>query len=81
MSLMNVKTIFDTECSHLKFDKKLGALIARYVLDFINKNSDHMTFFGGNLTGVQIVRFTDEDRNRWFTDILGTDELLLEELL
>ncbi len=81
MQHINVKSVFDTECSHLKFDKKLGVLIARYVLDFINKNSDHMTFFGGNLTGVQIVRFKEEDRNRWFTDILGTDELLLEDLL
>ena len=75
----NIKSILDEECSHLKFDSKLALEFAKYVIDFQTKNEEHSTFFGGNLTGVQVVRFTSQDKNRWFTDILQVDDIILEE--
>lgn len=45
---------------------------------FINKKPEYVEFFGGNLTGVQVVRFTDADRDLLFDTILETDESLLE---
>lgn len=75
----NVRSILDVECAHLKFDSKLAAKFAQFCTDFCNKNEEHMTFFGGNLTGVQVVRFTTQDKNKWFTDILEVDDILLEE--
>lgn len=76
-----IKGVFDVECSHvvvdMRFVKKLVDLEAR----FVNKKAEHIEFFGGTLTGVQVVRFTTDDRDRLFTDILEVDDRALEEKL
>lgn len=77
----NVKAVFDENCSHLKFDNKLAKKFSDYQIQFVNKNDDSMTFFGGNLIGVQVVRFTNQDKEKWFTDVLEVDDILLEEKL
>lgn len=74
----NVKSVFDDVCVHLPIDLELSKRIERYRLAFVSKNADHAEFFGGNLTGVHIVRFTDSDRDLWFEEILRTDERDLE---
>lgn len=33
-----------------------------------------MEFFGGNLTGVHIVRFTPADMDKFFLDVLDIEE-------
>ena len=75
----NVKRVFDEICSHLKFDAKLAKRFSDYVISFVNKNEDSMTFFGSGLMGVQIVRFTQQDKDKWFNDVLEADDILLEE--
>jgi hypothetical protein len=75
----NVKSIFDEECSHVRIDAELIKRINQYQIEFVNKNEDHMTFFGGNLTGVQIVRFTTQDKEKWFNDVLRIDDITIEE--
>lgn len=77
----NVKTVFDAACEHLKFDAKLAKKFSDYVIGFINKNEDSMVFFGGNLIGVQVVRFTNQDKDKWFNDIMEIDEISTEEQL
>lgn len=77
----NIKAVFEQHCSHLKFDAALAKKINNFQVAFANKNEDHMTFFGGHLTGVQIVRFNQTDRDSWFTDVLGVDDLSLEQAL
>lgn len=74
----NLKAVFDTHLSHLEFDAAFVKKLQQYTIDFVNKNEDHMEFFGGVTTGVQIVKFTDIDRNTWFFDILKADDLALE---
>ena len=74
-----VKKVFDEECAHLRIDSKFIKLLNSYPTAFVNKNEEHMTFFGGNLTGVQVVRFTAADKDKWFSDILDVSELVLEE--
>ena len=69
-----IKGIFDDVCRNVVADKALALRIHRYVVDFINRNSEHSQFFGGNLTGVQVVRFVESDKNRWFDEILDVDE-------
>lgn len=81
MSHGKIKAVFDTVCGHVKIDKALAARINEFQVGFLNKNEEHATFFGGNLTGVQVVRFTNTDKDKWFTDVLEIDELLLEEKL
>lgn len=76
-----IKALFDNNLSHLKFDDKLAKQIHDFQTGFVNKNEEHLAFFGGNLTGVQVVRFTSQDKDKWFTDILEADDVYLEEEL
>lgn len=78
-AIENVSTVFERHCGHMKFDAHLAKKVNTFQVKFANKNEDHMAFFGGNLTGVHIVRFTTADTDAWFTDILEVDELSLEE--
>lgn len=77
----SVKTVFDDECKHLIIDSKLINRISKYKHTFLNKNEDHIHFFGGNLIGVYIVKFVDSDRNNWFDDVLLINDGPLEERL
>ncbi len=76
-----IKQIFERHCEHLFIDLKLIKKIRDFQIAFVNKNEEHMTFFGGNLTGVQVVRFTTQDKDKWFNSIIETDEFLLEDEL
>lgn len=78
MQNKTLKSILDEELSHLVFDAKLAKTFNAAQIGFTNKNESHMSFFGGNLTGVEIVRFTTDDRDRWFTDMLQVDDYVLE---
>lgn len=76
-----IKQVMDAEFAHLPIDKKLLDRILKYEKDFINKNEDHITFFGGHLMGVQVVRFDQRDRDYWFDEIIEINEQSLEEVL
>lgn len=76
-----IKKVMDEEFSHLPIDNKLLQRILKYERDFINKNEDHITFFGGHLMGVQVVRFDTRDRAYWFDDVLEINEQSLQEKL
>lgn len=77
----NVKDVFENEAKDLEFDKELLEFIHRYKQNFINRNKEHAAFFGGNLLGVNVVRFVDSDRDNWFDHIIQADEELLREHL
>lgn len=75
----NIKEVFEQHCSHLVFDQKLLRKVMDYEQRFVNKNDVHIRFFGGNLMGVDPVRFKDEDRNKWFDEVMDVDEDSLED--
>ena len=77
----SIKSVFDNECSELKVDVKLIKRLHAYQVGFVNKNSDHINFFGGNLLGVEVVRFINADRDRWFSEIIQVDDGPLEHRL
>jgi len=79
MQEAKIRDIFDDVCRNVVADKALSLRIHRYVVDFINRNSEHSQFFGGNLTGVQVVRFVESDKNHWFDDILDVNEHDLQD--
>jgi len=79
MKTETVKSIFDEECKHVKIDRQLLKRINEFRVGFENKNEEHMTFFGGNLTGVQKVRFSSQDKDKWFSDTIQIDDITLEE--
>lgn len=76
-----VKDVFEAEARDLDFDKRLAEAIHRYKQGFINRNKEHAAFFGGNLLGVNVVRFVDADKDAWFDNIIQADEELLREHL
>ena len=76
---VTLKNVFDTLCGHVDINTQFLKKIKAYQISFVTKNADHIRFFGGNLTGVDVVRFKDEDVNRWFDEIIETDERDLEE--
>lgn len=77
----SIKSIFEEECSELKIDRAFYKKICELEAKFVNKKQEHIEFFGGTLTGVQVVRFTGQDRDKLFTDILEVDDRVLEDRL
>lgn len=75
----SIKAIFDEECAHLKINRDFIKKLINLEAAFVNKKQEHVEFFGGALTGVQVVRFTEDDRNKLFIDILEANDLELEE--
>lgn len=73
-----IQTIFDHHFSRVQFNHSLALALYRFQIGFVNKNHEHMAFFGGNLTGVQVVRFSDKDFKVFFDDILKVDRDSLE---
>jgi hypothetical protein len=79
--LRTVRDVFESEAKDLEFDKRLAETLHRYKQHFINRNKEHAAFFGGNLLGVNVVRFVDSDRDNWFDYVIQADEELLREHL
>ncbi|MBB5409321.1 hypothetical protein HDG34_003262 [Paraburkholderia sp. HC6.4b] len=78
----NIEGVFAEACHDLVIDAMFARRISQYRHAFVFKNADHIKFFGGNLTGVEVVRFTDDDRDRWFEEILKVEEgVLAQELV
>jgi hypothetical protein len=76
---LSVKEIFDEECGHVKIDQKFFRKVCEIEARFVNKKQEHIEFFGGTLTGVQVVRFTTDDFDKVFNDLLEVDESILED--
>jgi hypothetical protein len=76
-----IKQVFEIECAHVAFDHDRLLKIIELQEGFVSKKSAHTEFFGGALTGVQTVRFLEEDRDKFFDIILETDESFLEREL
>lgn len=76
-----IRDVFKGEVPDLKFDQNLAQNLHAYKQHFINRNREHAAFFGGNLLGVNVVRFLDSDRDNWFDHIINADEEMLRERL
>lgn len=76
-----IKQAFNSVASHIEFNEALAKRVRDFQLSFVNKNSDHIDFFGGNLMGVQVVRFTPQDKDNFFTDVIELNEFELEYAL
>lgn len=68
-----LKEAFDEAFETLEVDKQVAHELYQYQFGFINRNSDHLEFFGGNLIGVQVIRFKDADVSKFFNDVIDQD--------
>jgi hypothetical protein len=75
----NIQDVFNEACRSLVIDVNFAKKLSIYRTRWVQKNEDHINFFGGNLLGVQVVRFTDSDRDQWFDEILHADQHALRE--
>jgi hypothetical protein len=78
---LSIREVMEEECSHLKIDKKFLKEAIACEQAFVRKKPEHIEFFGGTLTGVQVVRFTDQEFNRFWCDVICNDENLLKHRL
>lgn len=74
----SIKTVFEKAASNLKIDKALIERLRNYEKEFTHRNEDHIKFFGGNLLGVERVRFLPRDWENWFDNVLKIDDVELE---
>lgn len=77
----SIKAVFESLLGSLVIDSRFAKQLHLYQLNFVNKNEDHIAFFGGNLMGVNPIRFTQSDRDNWFDDIVQCQEWELEARL
>ncbi len=75
--MITIADIFDESFKHVKFNNNLARLVYHYQFSYINKSKEYMEFFGGNLIGTHIVRFTTQDEIRFFNEVLDIDYLKL----
>ena len=68
-----IKLIMDEQCSHLKFDNRLLSQLERFVQNFINKSPEHVKCLGSNLTGVNRLSWSLDDRLEWEENFLGIE--------
>ena len=71
--MTTIKSVCDELLKNLVFDTKLINKLYKFQIAFTHKNKEHMEFFGGNLTGVQRVRFTESDFSEYFDTIVNYD--------
>lgn len=76
-----LRDLLDHELAGMVFDHALYAKVCAIEQGFVNKKQEHIEFFGGALTGVEVVRFTDTERDKLFHDIAHSDEHHLRQLL
>ncbi len=79
--MSQIRDVFKNGLQHFKVDSSLFKEICALEVKFVCKNQQHIEFFGGNLTGVQTVRFTSQDRDALFIDIFEVDEQEIQEAL
>lgn len=73
-----VRTVFDKHFADVKIDQNLCRRIIDHTLRFMNKNEDHIEFFGGVFIGVVPFKFTEDDREAFFDDVVFIDKDLLD---
>jgi hypothetical protein len=70
----DIKEYIGNHLQHLKYDKDLYLKILRFRVTWAQKDDDYIDFLGGNLTGVQPIRFSDRDEDNFYIDVLGIDK-------
>lgn len=69
----SLSEVFGKHFSHVKFDNKLAVDIYKYHIYMSTMNPEHIQFFGSNLLGVNVLRYTPRDEVKFFDTVLGVD--------
>lgn len=74
----SLSDVFDRHFEHVKFDNKFAVALYKYHIHLSTMNSEHIQFFGGNLLGVQVLRYLPRDIKKFFDTILNVEYDALE---
>lgn len=80
MATPTINQVFTEQCP-IKVDADLAKRTIAFMTEFMNRNEDHASFFGGTLLGVHPVRSRDQDRVHWLEELLNADVISLEDAL
>ena len=69
----SIKSVLTPYFASVKINDALIKRVEVFVNRFIHRNSEHVAFFGGNLTGVESIKFTTPDRNEFLYDVISED--------
>ena len=75
----DIKQIMERYTQHWVLNKALAQNLANFVKGFINKNEEHVAFFGSNLLGVNFIKFGSSDRLELTEEILQIDDLSISK--
>lgn len=70
---LTLKQVFDEHFSKTKFDAKLAKALYQYQIGYVNRNQEHLEFFGSNLLGVHVIRFKDSDLAEFYNNVVDVD--------
>jgi len=72
---------FDSVAPNYRIDSIFLKKLHTFRIWFQTNSPDHIAFFGSNLVGVHKLRFNPSDREMWFEELLGIDELNLVDAI
>ena len=72
--MSNIKKLMEDAFSKTPIDDKLFAKLHEFKQLFINRDDEHIKFFGGNLLGVNPIKFLPRDKNELLDVIFQVDE-------
>lgn len=78
---IDIKAVFDRLATDVKVNQGLVDRLSRFETEFTHRNKEHIDFFGGNLLGVEKVRFLPSDYARFFDEVVRTDDTELQRAL
>ena len=72
--MSSIKQVMEETFKSVQLTPSLFKRLHTFERMFINKNQEHIKFFGGNLLGVNPIKFLPSDKNEFLDDILNIDE-------
>ncbi len=71
--MIKLKQIFDERFGNIRVNKELGLEFYNSQVRFISKGQEYIDFFGGNLVGVHVIKFTPNDEQNFY-DLFETNK-------
>ena len=76
--VVTLKEAFDQSFEEVVFDKRLIDRMYRYQVAILNKNDEHLSFFGSNLIGVHSIQFRTSEILKFYNDVCDVNYSGLE---
>lgn len=77
--MITLDDVFSRHFEGIAIDKRLADAVYRYHVAFLNRDREHLAFFGSNLIGVHSIRFRVADTLKFYNDVLDIDYHRLEK--